>query len=230
MSIKLKAQERNISFDKSMEQYAFVLKPELYSRLTDAKVIDEAAMRSGLAKGVIQGAWDAIASVLKAWATEGHSVAIPGLGSMRFSVRATSVADVNMVDSTLIKTRRIIFAPSTAIKKALSETSFNITCYDRNGNIVKRVTSVDPGEVEEEGKFNVTLLASPSEGGQVNGAGSYDAGTSATISAVAKAGYHFVKWSDGDTNATRTIVVDKAYELTATFVADSGGGSGVDEP
>ena len=66
MSIKLKAQERNISFDKSMEQYAFVLKPELYSRLTDAKVIDEAAMRSGLAKGVIQGAWDAIASVLKA--------------------------------------------------------------------------------------------------------------------------------------------------------------------
>ena len=230
MSIKLKAQERNISFDKSTEQYAFVLKPELYSRLTDAKVIDEAAMRSGLAKGVIQGAWDAIASVLKAWATEGHSVAIPGLGSMRFSVRATSVADVNMVDSTLIKTRRIIFAPSTTIKKALSETSFNITCYDRNGNIVKRVTSVDPGEVEEEGKFNVTLLASPSEGGQVNGAGSYDAGTSATISAVAKLGYHFTKWSDGDTNATRTIVVDKAYELTATFVADSGGGSGVDEP
>ena len=172
----------------------------------------------------------AIASVLKAWATEGHSVAIPGLGSMRFSVRATSVADVNMVDSTLIKTRRIIFAPSTAIKKALSETSFNITCYDRNGNIVKRVTSVDPGEVEEEGKFNVTLLASPTEGGQVNGAGSYDAGTSATISAVAKPGYHFTKWSDGDTNATRTIVVDKAYELTATFVADSGGGSGVDEP
>ena len=230
MSIKLKAQERNISFDKSTEQYAFVLKPELYSRLTDAKVIDEAAMRSGLAKGVIQVAWDAIASVLKAWATEGHSVAIPGLGSMRFSVRATSVADVNMVDSTLIKTRRIIFAPSTAIKKALSETSFNITCYDRHGNIVKRVTSVDPGEVEEEGKFNVTLLASPSEGGQVNGAGSYDAGTSATISAVAKPGYHFTKWSDGDTNATRTIVVDKAYELTATFVADSGGGSGVDEP
>ena len=149
---------------------------------------------------------------------------------MRFSVRATSVADVNMVDSTLIKTRRIIFAPSTAIKKALSETSFNITCYDRNGNIVKRVTSVDPGEIEEEGKFNVTLLASPSEGGQVNGAGSYDAGTSATISAVAKPGYHFTKWSDGDTNATRTIVVDKAYELTATFVADSGGGGGVDEP
>ena len=230
MSIKLKAQERNISFDKSTEQYAFVLKPELYSRLTDAKVIDEAAMRSGLAKGVIQGAWDAIASVLKAWATEGHSVAIPGLGSMRFSVRATSVADVNMVDSTLIKTRRIIFAPSTAIKKALSETSFNITCYDRNRKIKKKKNNVDTGEVEEEGKFNVTLLASPSEGGQVNGAGSYDAGTSATISAVAKPGYHFTKWSDGDTNATRTIVVDKAYELTATFVADSGGGSGVDEP
>lgn len=50
--------------------------------------------------------WKDAGEVIKAWATEGHSVALPGLGN-------------------------------------------NITCYDRNGDIVKRVTSTDPGTVEE---------------------------------------------------------------------------------
>ena len=42
----------------------------------------------------VQGYWDAAGEVIKAWATEGHSVAIPGLGSMRFGLRAKSVANV----------------------------------------------------------------------------------------------------------------------------------------
>ena len=35
------------------------------------------------------------------------------------------------------------------IKEELARTSVSITCYDRNGNIVKRVTSTDEGNVEE---------------------------------------------------------------------------------
>ena len=31
----------------------------------------------------------------------------------------------------------------------LKNTSINITCYDRNGNIVKRITSTDEGNVED---------------------------------------------------------------------------------
>ena len=30
------------------------------------------------------------------------------------------------------------------------DTSISITCYDRNGKVVKTVTSADPGEVEED--------------------------------------------------------------------------------
>ena len=37
--------------------------------------------------------------VIKAWATEGHSVTLPGLGTMRFGLSAKSVADVNEVKS-----------------------------------------------------------------------------------------------------------------------------------
>jgi hypothetical protein len=45
--------------------------------------------------------------------------------------------------------RRVIFSPSTEIKDELKSTSVNITCYDRDGKIVKRVTSNDPGNVED---------------------------------------------------------------------------------
>ena len=87
-----------------------MLQPELYSKLSQSKVITEAALRSGISKGAINrrtserrgqarldypereggkpkvnAAWDAIGEVIKAWATEGHAVAIPGLGSMRLA-------------------------------------------------------------------------------------------------------------------------------------------------
>ena len=149
MSIKVKAVERNVSFDKNSEKWAYVLQAELYSKLSESKVIQEASLRSGISKGAINAAWDAIGEVIKAWATEGHSVAIPGLGSMRFGLRATSVADVNSVGSSLITTRRVIFTPNSDIKDELARTSVSITCYDRNGNVVKRVTSSDDGNVED---------------------------------------------------------------------------------
>ena len=149
MSIKVKAVERNVSFDKNVEKWAYVMQAELYSKLSQSKVIQEAAMRSGISKGSINAAWDAIGEVIKAWATEGHSVAIPGLGSMRFGLRATSVSDVNRVGSGLITSRRVIFTPNVDIKEELARTSVSITCYDRNGNIVKRITSTDEGNMED---------------------------------------------------------------------------------
>ena len=53
-----------------------MLQADLYNKLSQSKVIQEAALRSGIAKGAINAAWDAIGEVIKAWATEGHSVAV----------------------------------------------------------------------------------------------------------------------------------------------------------
>ena len=149
MAIKIKALERNISFQKGVEKYAYVLQTDLYSQLTQAKVINEASMRSGISRGAINAAWDAIGEVIKAWATEGHSVAVPGLGSMRFGINATSVEDVNKVAGSLITSRKVIFTPSSDIKQELKNTAISITCYDRYGNLVKRVTSTDDGTIED---------------------------------------------------------------------------------
>ncbi len=149
MSIKVKAFERNVSFNKNSEKWAYVLQADLYNKLSQSKVIQEAAFRSGISKGAINAAWDAIGEVIKTWATEGHSVAIPGLGTMRFGVRATSVSDVNRVGADLITSRRVIFTPSVDIKEELKKTSISITCYDRNGELVKHVTSTDDADIED---------------------------------------------------------------------------------
>lgn len=174
MAIKIKAQERNVSFQEGVKKYAYVLQTDLYNKLSDAKVIQEASLRSGISKGAINAAWDAIGEVIKAWVTEGHSVAVPGLGTMRFGIRSTSVENVNDVATKLITSRRVIFTPNADIKDELKKTSINITCYNKDGEIVKRVISTDDGDVEDpdnEGNDPNGGGSTPS-GGQTSGSGS----------------------------------------------------------
>ena len=152
MTMKVKAVEKKLKFTKDPNDpgvYRYVMSPEQYSNLNQKKVIKEAALRSGVSQGVMQACWDAAGEVIKAWATEGHSVALPGLGTMRFGLRSKSVDDVNKVKSSLITSRRIIFTPDVDLKDELKNTAIVITCYDRDGKEVKRVTSTDDAEVED---------------------------------------------------------------------------------
>ena len=171
MALKVKAVERLLKFDKeSAGKYRYVMKPEMYSSLSQAKVIREAALRSGVSQGVMKACWDAAGEVIKAWATEGHSVALPGLGSMRFGLRSKAVEKVEDVKTSLISSRRIIFTPSVDLKDELANTAIQITCYDRNGNEVKRVTSTS-GEVEDpenENTQNTENGGSQNQGGSEN--------------------------------------------------------------
>ena len=186
MALKVKAVEKKIKFSKQDEGvYRYVMQPELYIPLTTEKVIKEAALRSGVSKGVMQACWDAAGEVIKAWATEGHSVALPGLGSMRFGLRAKAVEDVNKVKTSLIKTRRIIFVPAVDLKDELANTAIQITCYDRNGNEVKRVTSSDPGTVEDNEEEQNEQNGTGSENGSGSEQGSGSGNGSSTGSETA---------------------------------------------
>ena len=149
MALKVKAQEKLQKIGTHAGKYRYVMMPEIYTSLSQDKVIKEAALRSGVSKGIMQACWDAAGEVIKAWATEGHSVALPGLGTMRFGLRAKSVATADEVKAGLISTRRIVFTPTVDLKDELANTAIQITCYDRNGKEVKRVTSTDPGTVED---------------------------------------------------------------------------------
>lgn len=180
MGIKVKAVERNIAYaskSAGKEVFAFVMQPELYGQLAENKVIEQAALNTGLPKAVMETAVKGYGAVVGIWATEGHSIPIPGLGTMRFGVRAKSVSSVDDVKASLITSRRVIFTPNVEVKKMLAETPVSITCYDRNGNIVKSVTSDDKNDVEDpenpDNKDN-TGAGSDTGKGDTPGSGSTD--------------------------------------------------------
>ena len=178
MAIKVKAVESLVKFSKTDPGvWRWLMRPELYTALDQKKVIKEAALRSGVSQGVMQACWDAAGEVIKAWATEGHSVALPGLGSMRFGLRSKAVENVNDVKTSLISSRRIIFTPSVDLKDELANTAIQITCIDRNGNEVKRVTSTS-GDVEdpEQEENGTTGNGSTENGGTQNGGGTNSGG------------------------------------------------------
>ena len=163
MGINVKAKQTKIQVGEQKGTYRFVLQADTYNTLSVKKVLNAAAKNSGLHRGTLQTAWDAIGEAVRDWATEGHSVAIPGLGHMRFGIRATSVEDVAEVSSKLITSRRVIFNPSVEIKQELAGTSISITCYDKDGQPIKTVTSTDKDDIEEDDGGTETPSPTPSE-------------------------------------------------------------------
>ena len=176
MAIKVIAQRRVLKIGKNPGAKRFVMRPDLYTPIQEKKVFAEAATRSGIATGVIKAAWDAAGEVIRAWATEGHSIPIPGLGTMRFSVRSKAVENLDDVKTGLITTRRIVFTPSVDVKDELKNTSIQITCLDEDGSVLKRVTSGDNGDIEDPENENQngnggTNTNQPSNGGGGNTGG-----------------------------------------------------------
>ena len=178
--IHIKAQQTLVKFNKTdAGKLLYVMRPETYNQLQESKVISEASVRSGIQRGALKGAWDAIGEVIKAWVTEGHSVAIPGLGSLRFSMNANAVEDVNDVAKSLIRSRKVVFTPGVEIKNELKQTKVSITCYDKDGNEVKRVTDdnsneEDPSPNSPEGEGTSTGGNTGGDNGGDNGGGGND--------------------------------------------------------
>ena len=148
MAIKVIAPRREVKLGKNTGM-KFVMRPYLYIPIQEKKVFSEAATHSGISAGVIKAAWDAAGEVIRTWATEGHSIPLPGLGTMRFGVHSKAVADLEDVKTSLISVRRIIFTPNVELKDELKNTSIQITCLDEEGNVLKRVTSSDSGDIED---------------------------------------------------------------------------------
>ena len=170
MAIKVIAQRREVKLGKNPGK-KFVMRPDLYIPIQEKKVFAEASTHSGISAGVIKAAWDAAGEVLRTWATEGHSIPLPGLGTMRFGVRSKAVENLDDVKTSLITVRRIIFTPNVDLKDELKNTSIQITCLDEDGNVLKRVTSSDSGAVEdnETGDSTSTDNTGTQTGGSTGG-------------------------------------------------------------
>ena len=174
MAIKVIAQRRELKIGKNPGVKKFVMRPDLYIPIQEKKVFAEASTHSGISAGVIKAAWDAAGEVIRTWATEGHSIPLPGLGTMRFGVRSKAVEKLEDVKTGLISVRRIVFTPNVEVKDELKNTSIQITCLDEDGTVLKRVTSGDAGDIEDNEGSDDTQ--SGGDNTQTGGGGSQSSG------------------------------------------------------
>ena len=222
MAIKVIAQRREVKLGKNPGK-KFVMRPDLYIPIQEKKVFAEASTHSGISAGVIKAAWDAAGEVIRTWATEGHSVPLPGLGTMRFSVRSKAVAELEDVKANLITTRRIIFTPNTDVKDELKNTAIQITYLDEDGNVLKRVTSGDSGEIEDNENGGENTNGGESQDSEemevdaqlnldINGSASFTDSREVSITATEGAEIHYT--TDGSEPTLESPIYTGPFTIT----------------
>ena len=80
---------------------------------------------------------------------------------------------------------------------------------------------VSAGVAPQPTQYTLTVVSNNTAWGTVSGGGTYNAGATATLTATAATGYHFVQWQDGNTQNPRTVAVTGNATYTATFAADA---------
>ena len=66
-------------------------------------------------------------------------------------------------------------------------------------------------------QYAVTVSCDPQQGSIEGKSGTFNHGTELTYKAIANEGYHFVQWSDGNTDNPRTIVLTEETTISAEF-------------
>ena len=118
---------------------------------------------------------------------------------------------------------------------ATPNSDYTFTNWTENGNVIStnanytftvtgNRTLVANFQAQTQ-NYNISVSASPREGGTVTGGGSYQQGQSCTVNATPNTGYTFTNWTENgnvvSTNASYTFTVNNNRTLVANFQAQS---------
>jgi hypothetical protein len=146
------------------------------------------------------------------------------IAGKRYATVAADYSSVTIADGEYTKTVEFVFNARPLIDGQEDPEFSGSTDSGNSGS-----TGGNSGSAE-----TVRLTVSAGNGGKVKiGDGEYGAGsntdvapgTSVSISAQPNAGYSFSQWSDGNTSASRSVAVNAAMTLTASFTLNGGGSS-----
>lgn len=102
----------------------------------------------------------------------------------------------------------------TPTRPADAEYTYTFSGWDHT---INTVTGAETYIAQYNGATNSYTLTVSGENGVTTGGGVYQYGATVDITATPNTCYHFVKWSDGNTEADRTITITGTTNLVATF-------------
>lgn len=153
------------------------------------------------------------------------NIVSPAVGTATY--KATFTATVNKYkitflnyDSTILQAseweygQTPAYTGETPIKPADAQYTYTFTGWDKT---ISSVTGEATYVAQFTNSTNSYTITVEGENGVTTGGGTYQYGTEVTITATPNTCYKFVKWSDGDTNATRQITVTGTTTYTAIF-------------
>lgn len=221
-SLRQNSNEMSSAFGK---YYAYPVVEETMDLQALAAHMEE--HNTGFSEAMCVGVMKAMVKCIKEMLLAGKNVKIDNLAIFSVGIRNKQGAVspemftvANNIDGVKLRARATGTLSNANLNLAASLK--RAVSYSNGNNPSGGNTTDNPGE-ENPTMYTLTLTASPAEGGTVSGAGQYEAGTAASIQATANSGYTFTRWSDGDTNATRSVTVNNDLTLTAEFATESGG-------
>lgn len=125
-----------------------------------------------------------------------------------------SICFIENSDSRQTVTKSFPVAASSLSADLLKNDTLQVRFYASGGGYLNEIYVTIEYEVP---LFQITVTANPTTGGTVTGGGTYENGTSVTLTATPNTGYKFKQWSDGNTSATRTVTVSGDATYTAEF-------------
>ena len=141
-----------------------------------------------------------------------------------YNLTAENTASSTKGSASGTKTTISVVYTATVTLTATANTGYSfVGWYDENKSLLSSETTYSyiaensEKTISAKFKINTYTVTLNAENGTVTGAGTYNHGTQVTITATPNDGYHFVKWSDGNTNASRIITVTENTTYEAIF-------------
>ncbi len=110
---------------------------------------------------------------------------------------------------------------TTATLAATADEHYHFTRWTDGNTDNPRMVSVD-GDATYTAEFAIDqhTITTNAQNGTITGGGTYDYGTTATLTATADEHYHFTQWTDGNTDNPRKVMVESDATYTAEFAID----------
>lgn len=125
--IILKGKRQYVHF---LSKSAYLTRTATYSKIDSDQLLERAADNSGVSKGVIYTALDAVMREFRNFLLNGHSVQLPEVGTFRFSIRCKAVDTAEEVTADNVSVRHIVYTPSTAMRTLIKNVSLTTDVDD----------------------------------------------------------------------------------------------------